>query len=277
MKSRRGFTLIELLVVMAVIMLLLAILVPVLRAAKEQTYRVVCTSRERNLLLSLTIYAGNNNNNLPYERPGGGGSFGAFALGRYWELELLKIMGTDVEAIGDKKIPLQLSENFYCPTNNLQRRCREHLWYWGSIHKVDEELHEMSIIGYYLPVFGFYRTKDDSDEDYGSGKHASEDDWFWKHWRNIDRIDIPKASETELVVDLTMDFISTHPKTLGKVVYSPTEGYHIEVNTSHYSNRMKPAGGNIGFVDGHVEWRKFSDMIWRVGGHVAHEQDRYYW
>jgi prepilin-type N-terminal cleavage/methylation domain-containing protein/prepilin-type processing-associated H-X9-DG protein len=52
-----AFTLIELLVVIAVIALLMAILIPVLRSAREQGYRVVCLSNLKQLTLAWTAYA----------------------------------------------------------------------------------------------------------------------------------------------------------------------------------------------------------------------------
>ncbi len=54
---RKGFTLIELLVVIAVITLLMALLVPVLRSAREQGQRVVCLSNLRQLTLAWIVYA----------------------------------------------------------------------------------------------------------------------------------------------------------------------------------------------------------------------------
>ncbi len=56
----RGFTLIELIVVIAMISALLALSVSALRAAREQTRAVVCASNLRQLLLSMTSYAGTN-------------------------------------------------------------------------------------------------------------------------------------------------------------------------------------------------------------------------
>jgi prepilin-type N-terminal cleavage/methylation domain-containing protein/prepilin-type processing-associated H-X9-DG protein len=55
--NQRAFTLIELLVVIAIIALLLAILIPALRSAREQGYRVVCLSNLRQLTLAWTAYA----------------------------------------------------------------------------------------------------------------------------------------------------------------------------------------------------------------------------
>ncbi len=55
--KRRGFTLIELLVVIAVIALLMALLVPALRAAREQARRAVCLSNLRQLTTAWLLYA----------------------------------------------------------------------------------------------------------------------------------------------------------------------------------------------------------------------------
>lgn len=55
--GQAAFTLIELLVVIAVIALLLALLIPVLRAAREQGHRSVCLSNLRQLTLAWTAYA----------------------------------------------------------------------------------------------------------------------------------------------------------------------------------------------------------------------------
>ncbi len=57
MKKLQGFTLIELLVVIAVISLLMAILIPVLRSARERAQRTVCLSNLRQLTLAWTAYA----------------------------------------------------------------------------------------------------------------------------------------------------------------------------------------------------------------------------
>jgi len=55
--KRAGFTLIELLVVIAVIALLLALLFPALRSAREQGQRVVCLNNLKQLTLAWLVYA----------------------------------------------------------------------------------------------------------------------------------------------------------------------------------------------------------------------------
>ena len=65
-KSRRcrAFTLIELLVVIAIIALLMAIMVPVLRSAREGAYRTVCLSNLRQLTLAWVAYATENDDQI---------------------------------------------------------------------------------------------------------------------------------------------------------------------------------------------------------------------
>jgi prepilin-type N-terminal cleavage/methylation domain-containing protein/prepilin-type processing-associated H-X9-DG protein len=59
-RIRSGFTLIELLVVVAILALLIAILLPALRRAREQAKTTVCLSNQRNLALAFVMYADEN-------------------------------------------------------------------------------------------------------------------------------------------------------------------------------------------------------------------------
>jgi prepilin-type N-terminal cleavage/methylation domain-containing protein/prepilin-type processing-associated H-X9-DG protein len=62
--TRQGFTLIELLVVIAIIAVLMGILMPSLRAAKDNAMRIQCTGNVKTLSLGWTMYATENNNKL---------------------------------------------------------------------------------------------------------------------------------------------------------------------------------------------------------------------
>lgn len=61
---RRGFTLIELLVVIAIIAVLMGILMPALRAAKDHATRIHCVGNVKTLALAWTLYAQDNDNRL---------------------------------------------------------------------------------------------------------------------------------------------------------------------------------------------------------------------
>jgi prepilin-type N-terminal cleavage/methylation domain-containing protein len=65
MSRRSAFTLVELLVVIAIIALLIAILLPVLSRAKEQSRGVVCQSNQRQLANAFLLFAHDNKGQLP--------------------------------------------------------------------------------------------------------------------------------------------------------------------------------------------------------------------
>ena len=64
MMEKKGFTLIELLVVIAIIALLLAIIMPGLKKAKETAAKVVCASHVRQLTMAWILYADENDSEL---------------------------------------------------------------------------------------------------------------------------------------------------------------------------------------------------------------------
>ena len=55
-----GFTLIELMVVIGIIAILMALLMPALKHAKESAVRVVCLNQLRQLMTATHVYAGDN-------------------------------------------------------------------------------------------------------------------------------------------------------------------------------------------------------------------------
>ena len=66
MIRRRGFTLIELLVVIAIIALLVSLLMPSLRSARELAKAAICRAHLHNIGVSLPQYMADHNDHLPY-------------------------------------------------------------------------------------------------------------------------------------------------------------------------------------------------------------------
>ena len=67
-RRSRGFTLIELLVVIAIIAVLVAILLPAMKTARDQAKVAVCGSQLHQIYLALTYYALNNGGYYPLIR-----------------------------------------------------------------------------------------------------------------------------------------------------------------------------------------------------------------
>ena len=64
-QSRRGFTLVELLVVIGIIAILISILLPTLRSARQSAQRAACLSNLRQTVQMMLIYATDNKQQLP--------------------------------------------------------------------------------------------------------------------------------------------------------------------------------------------------------------------
>lgn len=256
MKKQHGFTLIELLVVIAIIALLIAILIPVLGAAREQAFRILCSTHERNLGMSLMIYASNNNNILPMHpanQPGAiGNHFSTYTVGHYFATILLKNMGSEVSEYQQKYLKFQMLDVFYCPSNTFQKRHPE--IFCSPDTEAKSKTNPLSwcyTIGYFTMV------PDDEDITNKLARYQiyGKDGLPDPAKKFLQTTDVSYPAETELVLDFTIEYPRGSDK-FDSQQSSP-------VTTSHLSSKAKPTGGNIGFVDGHVEWRRFPLMYRR--------------
>ena len=68
LRRQRGFTLVELLVTIGVIAILASLLFPALSAAKAKANRIKCMNNLRQVNLALTMYAGDNDGQIPPRR-----------------------------------------------------------------------------------------------------------------------------------------------------------------------------------------------------------------
>jgi prepilin-type N-terminal cleavage/methylation domain-containing protein/prepilin-type processing-associated H-X9-DG protein len=88
-RNESGFTLIELLVVIAIIAVLMGILMPALRRARQQAQAVVCKTRLKDIGLMMTFYMADNDDNMvsnAYVNPNGSyGGRWTTRLGDYYD------------------------------------------------------------------------------------------------------------------------------------------------------------------------------------------------
>ena len=86
---RVGFTLIELLVVISIVALLIALLLPAIKRAREAGRNVTCMSNERQLLLATLAYGGDNGGFFPRGAPSN------FDYAQWWLTTLIPYVDTE--------------------------------------------------------------------------------------------------------------------------------------------------------------------------------------
>ncbi|MCC5824470.1 MAG: DUF1559 domain-containing protein [Phycisphaerales bacterium] len=109
-RGERGFTLVDVLVSLAVIIVLIAILLPSFNMVRESARRVKCASNMRQIGLGLHMYAQQSNDLLPSSvylpswagGPRGGGPRGAGPGDGGWMPELMDTVRTDAALFPDR-------------------------------------------------------------------------------------------------------------------------------------------------------------------------------
>jgi prepilin-type N-terminal cleavage/methylation domain-containing protein len=104
-KEKSGFTLIELLVVIAIIALLVSIIVPALRAARNSAKDIMCLSHLNQIGKGFALYANNNKGNIPKN----GGT--SYKNNVFWILAFAPYVGENFQKFED----YTRSEIFNCP------------------------------------------------------------------------------------------------------------------------------------------------------------------
>lgn len=247
---KRGFTLIELLVVIAIIAILIAILLPALTVAKERAKRIHCGSNLHQAAIALETYVRDNFDEYP---PGDSGAFNGFNYGRqtlpYFE---------NPEAV------------LLCPSNPLGNLG----WNGSSNYPVSG-----SQIGWRPQFF-----PNSSGDDYAIGYHyvaglgcfnfagcsvecemecaGNADPLDNGHWAGCCDYGIkPIRFKDQTPADPHASAIMLDHASRGRTKLHWTWPYMGELTSrdAHESLTDEPAGENVMFMDGRVEW-----LDWKV-------------
>ncbi len=256
MRNQRGFTLIELLVVIAIIALLMGILMPALSVAREQGRRAVCAQNEKNTGLGLFMYANDSDGRLPMNEV----DRWLFDVS-YWTTDfILKSGGFDRHIL-------------YCPS--WRQRDKIIFWRYGENLPAGTpetyatpEPQDTATRKNYHRIMGYFWFIDVVTP---RAHPPMSPDGQSKEWvRSLIRTKQPPAM-VELIADVTA---SDGPdRTLAD--FSRATGgcwsrWQVYDRSNHLKKATKAAGGNILFVDGHVQWRKFEEMqhrwFWQAYG-----------
>jgi len=243
MHKRHGFTLIELLVVIAIIALLMAILMPALQKVKEQGKKIVCSNNQKQIGISFNMYGSDNDNKLPLNQGG------------YWLWDIA-YSTTDyiMDTGGDRR-------TFYCPSDPTKKPEMAIFWQYSQNPQIETDSDwvvepQTGRDGLYRVTSYFWMM------DTVQGRSVQPEGEPKKEW--VKTLTCKQPASAELITDATL---STGPDvetaSFVEVRGGLWDRWQIYDRTNHLARGSKPVGTNILFVDGHLEWRRFDDMVVR--------------
>ena len=219
-RGRLAFTLIELLVVLTIIGIMMSILMPVLKSARETARRVHCASNLHQSYLLLDVYAYENKQVYPHGNYGNMHVFGQ----------------------GYQILPYDRSfESFTCPSNPLGLKA---FWYGHQWN-----FHAITLMYTYIGGFGGLMNE-------ATGEPTERPDGYM--FNSTVPGGMPIISK-DVSMDPTTDALIYDIAYEGRPhsAWIP-EYYEWEplggTLDNHEGIGDTPAGENVNFVDGHIEW-----------------------
>jgi len=237
-----GFTLIELLVVIAIIAILMAILMPALQRVREQARQKSCGARIRQHLLALNMYADDNDSKLPLPTTAGG-----------W---LQDIAINTVHFMLDTGMTREI---FYCPSNHNHQKHNDMFWMYNNQSWNGAKFTNYSDGSFIVSGYCYLLEL----------RQGGRPDIVRYETDNLQNIWLKTTQEKnpalrELCIDSIMGIPQSNTKyghNFGQVPGGIYGQHQVYDQTSHLKSDYEPRGGNIGFLDSHVEWRPFKPDI----------------
>lgn len=241
-RRKKGFTLIELLVVISIIAMLLAILMPGLRKAKEVARNVVCRTNIRSLTLGFKTHVDSNDQKL-------------FAKNNTLWMKQMEDQLGEIEKIRycpETKLNTNQPPYGWNPDNGARLfGDAKHTWIWpfgvkdasGNPVQTENVTYEQAEHGSY--AYNFYL--------YGSGIIQRPGHWMTPN--------PPNSSNVPIFADCKgFDFIPLFEKFPQE--FDLNEGGGNANILGYITNRHRDQT-NVGFIDGHVESVKL-EKLWSL-------------
>jgi prepilin-type processing-associated H-X9-DG protein len=215
-------------VVIAIIAILAAMLLPALAKAKERAKMAQCISNEHQLSLATIMYANDNYDRLPNCNNSAGQGLGVWV----WDMSAY-VMTNLNQNVGRQDM-------FYCPNEYyLYNSVTPDAW---QAFTTSATAPQPYIVTGYIWLFPNSRA-----------------DAALPSFSTVTKTTTPRpgfsVSTTEVIADATIFLNGLGGRTymnLAAAGGSKVRSAHMQGST--------PAGGNIMFLDGHVDWRKFLQM-----------------
>jgi prepilin-type processing-associated H-X9-DG protein/prepilin-type N-terminal cleavage/methylation domain-containing protein len=264
----RGFTLIELLVVVAVIALLIAILVPSLGKAREAARKTVCQTNLKQWGMGYTLYADSYNDMLPFTGHSDGNNAGNY-LG-YWDDPSYWVNGVMTMLNSANKTYFDMQNDATAGGAALPSMGARSIYVCPSVLTVAAGSGDQPLDGNYFDMYGI---------EPGASAPTTRKT-FWCYVTNS-KIDNSLTAGGTIVQDAQHPTPVSHPRVVRSQIPMSWSTVPFLVEKMMNPNELTPpypsaiargkttytrmaarhnGGGNIGFVDGHVEWFSYADL-----------------
>lgn len=268
--KRKAFTLIELLVVVSIIALLVSILLPALNKARLQAKSAVCKTHLNQMMIGFNIFAADNEGNLPS------------VYYAHWPVDINYATTDLIISTGGSKY------TFFCPLEKIKSGDLNFLWRYsepGTAYNTatlaniqsDEapDLNRMASIR----VVGYMCLLPPSKEDTAGVSYAEYRSVNFLRAKGKDyayKITDRFPSEQEVVFDYV--YSGDDPSGGSNGSDRDVANFATYINLwglgglstplyeppPHINPDGTPQGSNIAFLDGHVAFRDFADMEYRL-------------